>query len=238
MKKEAQDYLLSRITSIRLAIASAIYTLRNPHAVNSSREISTAITDLQRAFHNLGKAKYYLGSETPYKESENPESTVIEETDDFKYEVVAAVMSAETQTAAVKAMRSYLSGISKELEITINDSDPSITMAFLNHLTQAANFLFEAKSWLGWELRNCKLQWDYREIPVGDSEAPTPKPINVEKPMQKITGEPLPLPKDPQESETAPVSQKKISDADQPISPESTDDSASSGESESPGVSF
>src|SRR6185295_19729255 len=84
-----------------------------------SREISLAYTHSQRAFMWLGKALGETGSETPYKEANNPYSKTIEPTADHSETSLLNALWEDlepTQTARVKSFRGLIAEHVKEFK--------------------------------------------------------------------------------------------------------------------------
>lgn len=126
--------------------------------LNPSREISLAHTQLQRAFMWQGKALGAAGGETPYKESLNAKSPIIEPTADHldnnnltaRWDLIET-----TQTARVKDFRGLIVDIVKWFKDFIKNSESAGPDHDL-YLLQSRLALEEANMWFGWELARIK----------------------------------------------------------------------------------
>lgn len=132
-----------------------------------SREVSLAHTHCQRAFMWLGKAQGETGSESPYKESFNPQSKTIEPTADHKdISLMDALwdITEPTQTARIKSFRSIISEHVKNFKTWVKTSE-SCGSEYDLYLTQSKLAILEANMWLGWELARIKKQQDNAQQP-------------------------------------------------------------------------
>lgn len=126
--------------------------------LNSSREVSLAHTQLQRAFMWQGKALGAAGGESPYKESLNSKSSVIEPTADHydNNNIIARWDLIETtQTARIKDFRGLIVDIVKWFKDFIKSSETAGPDYDL-YLLQSRLALEEANMWFGWELARIK----------------------------------------------------------------------------------
>jgi hypothetical protein len=137
--------------------------------IRSSREVSLAHTNLQRAFMWLGKAQGAAGGESPYKESFNHKTATIEPTaDHHSTSLMDALWDMEeyaTHTARVKSFRSLISDHVKEFKAFVKESKsagPDYDM-YLKESRLAAE---EANMWLGWELASIKKQQEAANQPT------------------------------------------------------------------------
>lgn len=121
--------------------------------LNSSREVSLAVTSLQRGFSWLGEALKESGSQSPYVESENANSDKIEPQADKNGNNFATLFDVidATQTARVKYLRSHLSAYIIDFKEWKTKS-PANTIDFNECLNDSLKAVKEAKIWLGWEL--------------------------------------------------------------------------------------
>lgn len=151
--------IFSFIKDIRLRISRYQNSIS---LLEQSREISLVKTNLDRGFAWLGKTMEFLGSTTPYVQSENPDSKAIEPTADITQTTLSQewVILDNTQTAKVKDFR-------HRLQDTINNVESIMGSLYINGngvagrkpviaIEQAFISLIDAKMWLGWELGRIK----------------------------------------------------------------------------------
>jgi Ulp1 family protease len=127
--------------------------------IRPSREVSLAHTHLQRAFMWLGKAQGATGSESPYKESFNPQSATIEPTSDHS---TTSLMDSlwdlpeyGTHTARVKSLRAQISEHLKGFT-QLSKAPNAFNDDYAEFLKQSRLAVMEASMWLGWELARIK----------------------------------------------------------------------------------
>lgn len=123
----------------------------------SSRQVALVITNLELAFSWLGEALKASGSTSPYTESENHKSDVIEPVADHdaKRLVDGFLEVEEIQTARVKFLRAAIErdlGHFKDARV----SDYTTTKEYVDSLDYFWKHYKEAKFWLGWELGRIK----------------------------------------------------------------------------------
>lgn len=147
------------IVGFRLRIDTMINSTRH---LKGSREVSLAHTNLQRAFAWLGKALGASGSTSPYKDSFNPESKVIEPTAEHTEDNLLSQWEAyPDQLARVKDFRAVLSEVKSDLSKFIQVPDGAEKgYWYFQYLTQSFLSLDEASIWLGWELARIKKEQD------------------------------------------------------------------------------
>lgn len=127
--------------------------------LDQSSEISLAKISLDRAFAWLGQTMQFLGSKSPYPDSQNPTSDHIEPVvaDSSELNLLQNwVILDRTQTARVKDFRS-------KLQDTIDQITPLMNAVMYNDsrkpalaMEQVFISLTDAKMWLGWELGRIK----------------------------------------------------------------------------------
>lgn len=160
MSTEQGQQIQPSITTFRHRIDMFINSF--PYLLGS-REVSLAHTHCQRAFMWLGKALGATGSETPYKESNNPQSKTIEPTADHNSET--SLMNAwwdtlePTQTARVKSFRDFIARHVTEFNEWRKSSE-SAGEEYELYLTQHKLAIQETSMWLGWELARIKKSQD------------------------------------------------------------------------------
>lgn len=170
-------------TTIEIAIPSSIDQFRNEidalinstKYLNPSREVSLAHTQLQRAFMWQGKALGAAGGQTPYKESLNTKSPVIEPTanHDENYNITGRWEALErTQTARVKDFRGLIVDIVKWFKDFIKNSE-SAGPDYDLYLLQSRLALEEANMWFGWELARIKKEKEPKND-TGITSSPLP----------------------------------------------------------------
>ena len=174
MPVESTQELEPSISNFRLTLSFYINSIP---FIRPSREVSLAHTHLQRAFMWLGKAQGAAGSESPYKESFNHKSPVIEPTaDQAGGNLMIALWDLPeygTHTARVKSFREQLYVHKKKFVAfvgTTNSPNPD----YHEYLKQSRLAVEEASMWLGWELANIKKQqeWMASGEPMGAAPHP------------------------------------------------------------------
>lgn len=143
--------LIGAIKAYRQRIDTMINSTK---LLKPSREISLAYTNLQRTFSFLGKALGALGSISPYSESTNPQSKVIEPTAEHSTETFAERWKALDHTAQVKDFRGLIADQRTSFGnfIVERRNDPFIDIWFMGYLNQSFYAFEEANIWLAWEL--------------------------------------------------------------------------------------
>ena len=163
MESNHNEKSLNSIKDFRIRIHTFLNSFSN---LLSSREVSLAYTNLQRAKMWLGKALGETGSPTPYPKSEDPTSPVIEpQADSYDVNFMTSrwasgdlwespllnIPSQKVHLARIKDLRSII-------QQTINEFDSwqATSESFGQHydmFLQQSNFaLIEAKLWFGMEL--------------------------------------------------------------------------------------
>lgn len=141
-----------------------------------SREVSLAHTHCQRAFMWLGKALGAAGSETPYKEANNPQSKTIEPTADHGQTSLINALWEDlepTQTARVKSFRGLIATHVAEFKEWRKSSETA-GKEYDMYLDQHFLAIQEVSMWLGWELaRIKKIQENSPELVVDKTLLPT-----------------------------------------------------------------
>lgn len=143
-----------------------------------TREMSLCYTELQKSFHWLGISLKEMGSQTPYKESENPSSAKIEPVAEHDDTNVIDFNDYPAHTERVKLFRSLLQGHidtfrNWHLKITANPrliNNIENVFFFLVSIQNAYTHAVEAKCWLGWELGRIR--------DLKDNKA-KPKPVEI-----------------------------------------------------------
>lgn len=130
--------------------------LNSARLLPGSREVALLITYLQRVKGFLGKALGESGQGTPYKESENSESKVIEKQADHTNDTLADVWAEKgviDHVAKVKDLRHRLSVLVTDLKQLTDDAiDNTLGRWYAEYLTTAVIAAEDSKMWLGWEL--------------------------------------------------------------------------------------
>lgn len=148
--------------------------------IRPSREVSLAHTHLQRAFMWLGKAQGAAGSETPYKESFNHQTTTIEPTADHSrtslMDALWDMPEYGTHTARVKNLRALIGEHLKGFTPFSKAPNP-YNEDYAEFLKQSRLAAMEASMWLGWELANIKKQQDNAQN-AGVSNGASPHPAH------------------------------------------------------------
>lgn len=155
MEQNTTQQIQPSITTFRQRIDMYINSF--PYLM-SSREVSLAHTHCQRAFMWLGKAQGAAGSETPYKEANNPQSKVIEPTADHNVASLIHIWQdtiEPTQTARVKHIRALLAIHVSEFKSWREHSE-AVSSEYQEYLTQHKLAIQECSMWLGWELARIK----------------------------------------------------------------------------------
>lgn len=119
-----------------------------------SGEVILSKRALQRSFSWLGEALKESGSQTPYKESDNSKSPVIEPTADHVADNTLQIFFNDTdgtQTAKVKRMRGIIESVLVPLKVFRSETANSLG-EFDTCVEKSYWDLKEAKHWLGWEL--------------------------------------------------------------------------------------
>lgn len=176
MNEQVKQMYAAKVTEIRRMISLMINTMRSQNPF--SRQYSLAITDLQRAFHTLGESKKALGLESPYKESYNPNSPVIEPQEDYHSGFFSDISDLTTQVEVVKAIRAKLKMLIEDLKGIEKDSNSEESKEFRDEISKARMWVREAKNWMGWELRALEIEYNNRGRDRGDSQY-VPKPIKT-----------------------------------------------------------
>lgn len=201
MNEQVKQMYAGKISEIRNVISQMINTMREENPF--SRQYSLAITDLQRAFHTLGESKGALGLESPYKQSYDQNSPVIEPTDDYVSAVFVSINDLMTQVEVVKAIRMKLKIFMKNLEEIEKDCNSEDGKAFLEEVRKARMWIRESKNWMGWELRSLEIQYQYQngdKVPPGATESrakpikPLPegmKLLDLDKAAQAVAQSPI-----------------------------------------------
>jgi hypothetical protein len=129
-------------------------------AVQKSRETSLAYTSLQRSKMWLGKSLGQLGSESPYKTSENPDVPTIEAQTDQSEEVIVIDLSQyeNKEVAILKEFRRLIQVTVNEMEKPNPNQESVCQTKYFFYLCQSILALEEAKMWLGLELESVGLQ--------------------------------------------------------------------------------
>lgn len=130
--------------------------LNTTRKLNSTREVSLSITNLQRAFSWLGLALAAQGSQSPYTDSHDPKKSKIEplaDHDDQNF-IAGFELVTDTQTARVKFLREALRATIEEFEKSDNHANMQTVdgVKYQNCLLQFFISITDAKLWLGWEL--------------------------------------------------------------------------------------
>lgn len=135
--------------------------LNTTRKLNSTREVSLSITNLQRAFSWLGLAFAAQGSQSPYVDSHDPKNPSIEplaDHDDQNF-IAGFEIVDDTQTARVKFLREALRATIDEFEKWKNEVnfplagvEKNATMKYHLCLIEFFVSITDAKLWLGWEL--------------------------------------------------------------------------------------
>lgn len=142
---------IMEIKELRLMIDTFMNSVKD---LEKSREVSLCYTYLQRSFSWLGEALKESGSQSPYKESENPNSPVIEPQADHTEETIWSGpdgLDDYTQTAKVKFFRASLEiaiQAFKKLRMESANSGSDLDAC----LSESYKSLKDAKMCLGWEL--------------------------------------------------------------------------------------
>ncbi len=129
--------------------------LNSFHLIRSSREVSLAYTALQLAYSSLGKALGSLnGSNTPYTESDEPQSEKIHMRQDHDpsndmEEYFKTIP--QTHTARIKGMRYMIQEQYDQFDDFMSKTQNRHD-EFLIWATQFIIHLCNAKIWFGWEL--------------------------------------------------------------------------------------
>jgi hypothetical protein len=149
---------MEKIKQLRLEIDKYINSVS---LLQTSREVSLAFTNLQRAKMWLGRCLTALGDTTPYTQADNSKNDVIENqaehtSNDLAEEFSSALsnnVSGYRQTTLVKEFRSIIQKTLDNFTIQIKGDETEANLDELNvYLQQSKLALEEAKMWLGLEL--------------------------------------------------------------------------------------
>jgi predicted DNA-binding protein len=130
--------------------------LNTTRQLQSSREISLAITSLQRAFSWMGKTAKATGLQSPYKHGYNHKSPVVEPVADHQADrLLEGWLEIETNNVAkVKYIRNCIKKLVEEFDDFISRALDKVKdkNKYLSAAEQASTSLTDAEIWLGWEL--------------------------------------------------------------------------------------
>lgn len=115
--------------------------------IKTSREVSLAFTNLQRAKMWLGKVLEAEGRQTPYPQGDNPASAVIEPQAEHTAKAVDIPLGMD-QTGLVKFFRAEVQRVTDLYPLTL--PDPATWNA--RYVQESLLSVQEAKMWLGMEL--------------------------------------------------------------------------------------
>lgn len=131
---------------LRLEIDTIINAL-SFGAITSSREVSLALTNAQRAKMWLGKVLEAEGRENPYPQGKNPDSPVIEPQAEHTNDTLAFAPDWD-QTAKVKYVRKAMDPIIDVMGNRREESTDNEVAAW----AMAWTAIVESQMWLGMEL--------------------------------------------------------------------------------------
>ena len=153
---------IERIKAYRVNIDTLTNSAK---ALIPSREVSLCYTALQRSKMFLGKVLGELGTPTPYPQSDNAKSPVIEKQAEHTEQTVFDDVDLNGQVMKVKYLRAEIEKIGEELyedlirgdddlEIVVGKSTEPQTDYYKTSLFKDSTYtsLVEAKMWLGMEL--------------------------------------------------------------------------------------
>jgi hypothetical protein len=150
-----QENAPSNIKEFRLETDCLINSTRY---LRTSREISLAHTNLQRAKMWLGKALGETGTPTPYPNSENPKNDTIEpQADHAENSLITRWQVIEdTHTARVKDFRFVCQTYVDHFKSYVANNE-SAGKYYDLYLQQSLLAMEEAKMWFGWELDRIRI---------------------------------------------------------------------------------
>ncbi len=149
-----KEELTVEIKKVREAIHQVYNTTKLIKCPEAGRELSLTITNTQLGKMWLGKTIKALNGTTPYPESRNPESKVIEKAADshdytFPFDV-------EDSVGSIKMLRGVLDGLIKDIDDIhwdyFTNDDPKAGNAILCTFIHSIKQLSEADMWLGMAL--------------------------------------------------------------------------------------
>ncbi len=131
-----------------------------------SAEVTLAKRELQRCKMWLGKALSEFGSPTPYPESENPKSPVIEKQAEHTQEDLYPIFKdqihehdqSKRNIAYIKCMRAEIEKQVEKFDELPEPQDADDREKYLLFITTAYTALVESKMWLGEELNQIRLK--------------------------------------------------------------------------------
>ena len=174
-KVEQKIYVIDSMKAFRRKISTLVNSFSY---IRSSREISLAHTNIQRAFSWLGLSLEFLENSARYAGSENPASLVLEPIEDWEFLGEESIKNLENHIQKVKMFRKLLTEMMKKLVIfeftkyidSYKVNDPE----FRRCISKSVDALTEAKFWFGWELARIK-----KELDEQDHNGPTESPANA-----------------------------------------------------------
>lgn len=141
-----------QIKILRMAVDKAI---KSVNFLPKGREVSLAFTNLERCKMWLGKVLEAIGVTTPYPESNNPESKVIEPQADQSEETLFNNPAELDEVEAIKIVRQYLHRLTADMVALYKNHIGGAQMVRLS-LENSLSALSESKMWLGGALNQIR----------------------------------------------------------------------------------